>query len=177
MVPERAAWDCAEQLGETDRLSVVNPGAIIGPHRSYSLQTIERMLAGDMPAIPRLGFGFVDVRDVADLHIRAMTSPEAAGGRFLGTGPFVWMTDIAAVLRAELGAQAARVPRRTAPNLLVRIMARFDPSVGSVVGELGRRTEYSTAKAERLLGWRPRPIKESVVDCANSIIASAASSS
>jgi dihydroflavonol-4-reductase len=154
---------------------VVNPGAIIGPllgpHRSYSLQSIQRLLEGAMPAIPRLGFAFSDVRDVADLHIRAMTAPQAAGQRFLGTGPFLWLAEVAAILRAELGAQAAKVPARQAPNILVRLIARLDPSVRSVIAELGQRSDYSTEKAQTLLGWKPRPARESVLDCARSMLA------
>jgi dihydroflavonol-4-reductase len=175
VIAERAAWDYAKATGSTQRLSVVNPGAIIGPllgaERSYSLQTIDRLLAGSMPAIPRLGFPLSDVRDLADLHIRAMTSPAAAGQRFLGTGPFCWLSDIGAILREELGAQAAKVPTRQAPNTFVRLAARFDPSIRSVIAELGKRTEYSARKAETLLGWKPRPIRESVLDCARSILA------
>ena len=106
-IAERSAWDWVNERNETSRLTVVNPSAILGPtlsdDRSYSLQAIERLLGG-MPGIPRLGFSFVDVRDVADLHLRAMTAPEAAGERFLGAGPFLWMSDVAEMLRDRLRA-------------------------------------------------------------------------
>lgn len=174
LLAEQAAWSYAERVGQTERLAVINPGAIIGPlmggDRSYSLDTIERLVMGRAPAIPRLGFAFVDVRDVADLHCRAMTAPQAAGQRFLGTGPFLWMADIAAVLRDELGPDAAKVPKRIAPNALIRLIARFDANLRPVVGELGIRSEYSNHKARNLLGWAPRPIRESILDCANSIL-------
>ena len=172
LAAERAAWDYAQDTGQ---LSVINPGAIIGPllgpRRTYSLQTIERLLTGSMPAIPRLGFPFVDVRDVAELHLRAMTDPAAAGQRFVGTGPFLWLTEVAAILRSELGAEAAKVPTRQAPDWLVRLISRFDPGVRTFVDELGHRVGYSASKAESLLGWTPRPVAESVVDCARSILA------
>ncbi|MCO5326828.1 MAG: NAD-dependent epimerase/dehydratase family protein [Solirubrobacterales bacterium] len=119
---ERAAWALAEEKGARERLATVNPGAIIGPvlgeERSYSLQTIERLLEGDMPAIPKLGFSFVDVRDVADLHIRAMTDPEASGERFLAiSGDFMSLAWMADVLRARLGGDdASKVPSREAPT-------------------------------------------------------------
>jgi dihydroflavonol-4-reductase len=171
---EHAAWDYAKQAGVTGKLTVINPGAIIGPllgdHRSYSIQTVERLLTGSAPAIPRLGYAFVDVRDAADLHIRAMTSPRAAGQRFLGTGPFTWMSDIAEILREELGSKAAKVPRRIAPDRLIRLFARFDQSLKPVIGELGKESHYSTAKARQLLGWTPRPVRESILDCATSIL-------
>lgn len=179
VIAERAAWDYARDTGNTERLSVVAPGAIIGPllgsRRTYSLEIIDRLVTGSMPAIPRLGFPFVDVRDVADLHLRAMTAPAAGGQRFVGTGPFLWLTDVAAILRSELGAQAAKVPTRRAPDLLVRLLARFDPGLRSVVGELGHRIDYSASKAESRLGWTPRPVSDSIVDCARSILAEDAS--
>lgn len=181
LAAERAAWDYAQDTGHTSELSVINPGAIIGPllgpRRTYSLQAIERLLTGSMPAIPRLGFPFVDVRDVADLHLRAMTDPAAAGQRFVGTGPFLWLTEVAAILRSELGAEAAKVPTRQAPDWLIRLISRFDPGVRTFVDELGHRVGYSASKAESLLGWTPRPVAESVVDCARSILAEDASGS
>ncbi|HTW04673.1 MAG TPA: aldehyde reductase [Streptosporangiaceae bacterium] len=173
-IAERSAWDYAGSVDATDRLTVVNPSAIIGPllgrRRSYSLQTVERVLDGGMPALPRLGFALVDVRDVADLHIRAMSAPAAAGQRLLGAGSFLWLADIAAILREELGAQASKVPTRRAPNALVRVIATFDPSVRPVLNELGRRNDFSTEKARTLLGWTPRPARDSVLDCARSIL-------
>jgi dihydroflavonol-4-reductase len=172
-IAERSAWELVRETGEPQRLAVVNPGAILGPalsdDLSYSLQVIERMLKG-MPGLPRLGFSFVDVRDVADLQIRAMAAPEAAGERFLAAGRFLWLSDVAAVLRDRLGAAAAKVPTRTVPNLLVRGMARFDPGLRSVVGDLGQRVDYSDEKARTRLGWSPRPIEETIVDCARSLM-------
>jgi len=157
--------------GAQDRLTAINPGAIIGPalndDHSYSLQAIQRLLGG-MPAAPRLGFSFVDVRDVADLHILAMTAAEAGGERYLAVERFQWMADIAAVLRERLGPEAAKVPKRSIPNFLVRGMALFDPAARSVVGQLGHRVELSNAKA-RALGWEPRPVEETIADCGRSL--------
>jgi nucleoside-diphosphate-sugar epimerase len=174
-IAERAAWDFMKTAGNGTTLAAVNPGLVIGPvlgkDPSFSFDAISRLLAGDMPAIPRLGFNFVDVRDIADLHIRAMTAPSAAGQRFIGAAEFAWLTDIARILRERLGADAAKVPKREAPDFVVRIMALFDPSVRSFVGELGERTEFSHAKATAELGWNPRPLGDSVVDCARSLIA------
>jgi dihydroflavonol-4-reductase len=172
-IAERAAWDHARAAGAENRLATVNPGAIVGPvlsdDRSYSLQVIERLLAG-MPAMPRLGFTFVDVRDVADLHIRAMTDPAAGGQRFLATDRFLWMQDVAAILRDRLGPDAAKVPSRVAPNLMVRAMALFDPSARSVIGDLGKSAAYSSQKARSTLGWSPRPIEDSIADSGRSLI-------
>ena len=172
-IAERAAWDLVRENGNVGRLTVVNPSAILGPalsdDLSYSLEVVTRMLNG-MPGVPRLGFSFVDVRDVADLQIGAMMAPEAAGERFLAAGPFLWLSEVAEILRDHLGPAAAKVPRRTVPNLIVRIMARFDPGLRSVAGELGQKATYSSQKAKTRLGWSPRPIEETIVDCAQSLV-------
>ena len=172
-IAELAAWELARERGATERLTTVNPGAIIGPvlgpGRSYSLQAIERLLGG-MPGVPRIGFSFVDVRDVADLEIRAMTSPEAGGERLVAVDEFMWMSEVAAVLRERLGEDAAKVPTRAVPNLLVRAMALFDPGVRSILGQLGRKTELSSEKARTQLGWSPRPLAETIADCAQSLL-------
>ena len=172
-IAELAAWDFVREADQVTRLAVVNPGAILGPvlgdDLSYSLQVIERMLKG-MPGLPRLGFSFVDVRDVADLQIRAMAASEAGGERFLAAGRFLWLSEVAAILRDHLGAAAAKVPARTVPNLLVRGMAMFDPGLRSVVGDLGQRVDYSNEKAHTRLGWSPRPTEETIVDCARSLM-------
>ena len=172
-IAERAAWDLVRERGEPERLAVVNPGAILGPvlsdDLSYSLEVIERMLKG-MPGVPRLGFSFVDVRDVADLEIRAMTAPEAGGERFIATDRFLWMAEVAEILRERLGEAAAKVPTRTVPNLMVRAMGLFDPGIRSIVGDLGQRLELSSEKARNTLGWSPRPTEETIVETAESLI-------
>jgi nucleoside-diphosphate-sugar epimerase len=172
-IAERAAWDYARERNAESRLATVNPGAIIGPalsdDRSFSLQVVERLLNG-MPAMPRLGFVLVDVRDVADLHIRAMTSPAAGGERFLAVDRFLWMADVGRILRERLGSAAAKVPTRVAPDLLIRAMGIFDPSVRSIVGDLGKSTTYTAEKAKTRLGWEPRPIEDSIADTAQSLV-------
>jgi nucleoside-diphosphate-sugar epimerase len=173
-IAERAAWEHVRARGAEDRLATVNPGAIIGPvlsdDRSFSLQVIERLLNG-MPAMPQLGFVFVDVRDVADLHIRAMTDPAAGGQRFLAVDRFLWMKDVGEILRERLGSAAGKVPTRVAPNLLIRAMSLFDPSVRSIVGDLGESATYSAEKAKSTLGWAPRAIEDSIADTGQSVVA------
>jgi nucleoside-diphosphate-sugar epimerase len=124
-----------------------------------------------MPGIPRIGFSFVDVRDVADLHLRAMTAPDAGGERFIAAGPFFWMSEVAAVLRDRLGEASAKVPKRNLPDLLVRAAGVFDPGIRSILNQLGMRYEYSSEKSESRLGWSPRPAEEMFVDCARSLAA------
>jgi dihydroflavonol-4-reductase len=170
---EQAAWAHVRAAGAEDRLATVNPGAIIGPtlsdDHSYSLQAITRLLGG-MPAIPRIGFTFVDVRDVADLHIRAMTEPSAGGQRFIATDRFLWMAEVATILRERLGDAASKVPTRVAPDVLIRLMGLFDGSVRSVLGDLGKRSWFSSELARSELGWSPRPVEDSIEDCGRSLV-------
>ncbi len=172
-IAEQAAWDLVREAGEPERLATVNPGAILGPllsrDGSYSLEAIERLLKG-MPGVPRIGFSFVDVRDVADLHIKAMLSPEAGGERFIAVTEFLWMAEVAAVLRRELGADAAKVPTRKVPDLLVRAMALFDSSIRSITNQLGKKLAYSNEKAKTMLDWSPRPVEETIVETARSMV-------
>jgi nucleoside-diphosphate-sugar epimerase len=174
-IAERAAWDLIATSGGATTLATVNPALVLGPvlsgDYSESVQVVERLLSGRIPGLPRLGFNFVDARDVADLHIRAMTAPEAAGQRFIAAGQFAWMADIAALLRARLGAQAAKVPTGKVPDFVLRLAALFDRDLQAVTPSLGRRHDFSSAKAQTLLGWRPRPLEETVLDCARSLIA------
>jgi len=113
----------------------------------------------------------VDVRDVADLHLKAMLAPEAAGQRFIAAHEFRWMSDVADVLRARLGPKAAKVPTRKVPDVVVRLVSLFDKDLQEVTPGLGRKRVFSSEKAQRVLGWRPRPADESIVDCAESLVA------
>ncbi len=172
---ERAAWDLIAASDGKTTLATVNPALVLAPvlsdDYSESVQVIERLLNGRVPGLPRLGFNIVDARDVADLHIRAMTAPEAAGQRFIAAGQYAWMADLAAILKTQLGAEASKVPTRKVPDFVLHLAALFDKDLGAVVGGLGKRHDFSSAKAQTLLGWKPRPIEETVVDTARSLIA------
>ncbi|MDB5462510.1 MAG: dependent epimerase/dehydratase family protein [Phenylobacterium sp.] len=175
---ERAAWDLVSASGGKMTLATVNPALVLGPVTSgdfsESIQVVERLLSGRVPGLPRLGFNIVDVRDVADLHIRAMTDPKAAGERFIAAAHFAWMGDLAALLRQRLGEGAAKVPTRKVPDFVIRLAGLFDKDLGSVTPNLGHRHDYSSAKAQSVLGWKPRPLEETVLDCARSLIATGA---
>lgn len=172
-VAEMAAWELVRERAEEDRLAVVNPGAILGPvladDLSYSLEVIQRMLKG-MPGVPKLGFSFVDVRDVADLELLAMAAPEAGGERLIAADRYLWMAEVAEILRDRLGERAAKAPTRTVPNFMVRAMAMVDGGLKSIVGDLGKRMEVSSEKARSVLGWSPMPIEDSIADTAEALI-------
>jgi nucleoside-diphosphate-sugar epimerase len=172
---ERAAWDFVAGEGGGLELAAVNPvavfGPVLGPDYSTSILLLRRMIEGGMPACPRLYFGVVDVRDVADLHIRAMTSPAAKGERFLAVaGDCMSICDIAKVLKAGMGASAKRVPTRQVPNWVLRIAALGNPAVRQILPELGKIKNSSNAKARRMLGWAPRSNEESILAAAESLM-------
>ncbi len=174
-IAERAAWDLIAASGGVTTLATVNPSLVLAPvlsgDFSESVQVVQRLLNGKVPGIPRLGFNVVDARDVADLHIRAMTAPEAAGQRFIAAGKFEWMADMANMLRANLGSAAAKVPTRKVPDFVLRLVALFDKDLGAVTPSLGQKHDYSSAKAQSLLGWRPRPTLDTVIETARSLVA------
>jgi len=172
---ERAAWDFVAREGGGLELSVINPvaifGPVLGPDFSGSIEIFKRLLNGTMPAVPKIYFGLVDVRDVADLHLRAMTSPAAKGERFIAVaGETLSIRDVASVLRRSMGASARRVPRWEAPNWLFRLAARRIPLLRNVLPQLGKVRHSSSAKARNLLGWKPRGNEEIIVSTAESLI-------
>jgi nucleoside-diphosphate-sugar epimerase len=172
---ERAAWDYVASEGGALELSVVNPvgvfGPVLAPDYSTSILIVQRMMDGAMPGCPRLHFGVVDVRDVADLHIRAMTDPAAKGERFLAVaGDFMSMLDIAKVLKSRMAASAKRVPTRQVPNWMVRLASLRDPAVRQILPELGKTRNATSEKARRLLGWAPRSNEEAIVATAESLV-------
>jgi dihydroflavonol-4-reductase len=123
-----------------------------------------------MPGCPKLSFGFVDVRDVADLHLRAMTNPAAKGERFVAvSGDTISMLDVAKVLKRRMGALAKRVPTRELPNWLIRIAAIRDPAVKALLPQLGKIRNATSEKAKRVLGWAPRSNEEAIVATAESL--------
>jgi nucleoside-diphosphate-sugar epimerase len=172
---ERAAWDFLSREGGNLELSVVNPvgvfGPVLGPDYSASILLVQKMMDGAMPGAPRLYFGAVDVRDVADLHLRAMTHPAARGERFLAVaGDFLSMLDIAKILKTRLGASAKRVPARQLPNWMVRLAALRDPAIKLILPELGKKKNATNEKARRLLGWSPLSNEEALVATAESLV-------
>jgi dihydroflavonol-4-reductase len=174
-IAERAAWDFIAKEGGALELSVVNPvgvfGPVLGPDYSTSILIVQRMLDGAIPGMPRLYFGVVDVRDVADLHIRAMTNPAAKGERFLAVaGDFLSMLEIGMILRKRMGAAAKRVPTRQLANWMVRLAALRDPAVKQIIPELGKYKNATNEKAKRILGWAPRSNEEAIVATAESLV-------
>ena len=174
-IAERAAWDFIAGDGGGLELSVVNPVGVLGPvlgaDFSTSILLVQRLMNGALPGAPRLYFGIVDVRDVADLHIRAMIDPAAKGERFLAiAGDVLSIREIAVILKARMGAAAGRVPTRQLPNWLLRLAALRAAAIRQLVPELGKKKGATGEKARRLLGWAPRTAEDAITATAESLI-------
>jgi dihydroflavonol-4-reductase len=171
---ERAAWDYVNNEGKGLELAVINPTGIFGPALSKdvstSLEIPIRLLNGKTPGLPRLGFSMVDVRDVAQCQVAAMTNPGAAGERFIATEDFLWFTECADILREAFPAYDKKIPRRVVPDFVIRLLAMVQPIYKQTLTELGRTRRASNAKATQVLGVHFRTAKESLIASAKSLI-------
>ena len=172
---EQAAWDFIAKNETSMELATVLPGGIFGPviggERATTVQLVDRMMKGKVPGLPRLWVGCVDVRDVADLHLRAMIDLRANGERFLclSSDGLMGMQDVAQGLRAQLGSKAQQVPTRVVPDFVLKLVGLWDGEVSLIVPELGKQKFASSAKAQDVLGWKPRSATESLVATALSL--------
>ena len=172
---ECAAWEFIEKEGGQLELSAVNPvgvlGPVLGPDYSHSIHFLQNMMEGKMPGCPKVNSSYVDVRDVADLHIRAMTDPAAKGHRFIATaGESIWMVEVARILKQNMGALAEKVNAKELPNTLVRVAALTNPVAKAILPFLGVVMNTTNEKAVSLLGWSPRSTEEAITATAESLI-------
>jgi dihydroflavonol-4-reductase len=174
-IAERSAWAELPKLPRALEWVAIQPGLVLGPvldkDSSVTVQIVAMLMNGDMPGLPRFGYAVIDVRDLADLQLRAMTSPKAAGQRYIGSGPFIQMSDMARILKQRLGERAKKVPTRKLPDFIVRLVGLFDPALGGQLFELGKVRQPSSKKAETELGWSYRPVEQTLVDTATSLAA------
>lgn len=173
-IAERAAWDFVAKEKPGYAFATVNPGLVLGPVLSkafgVSPEIVRRLMEGEVPGLPRLGWETVDVRDVASLHLLALNSPKADGQRFIASSEFVWMAEMAEAIRKALPERAKKVPARKIPDFALRFMGLFDPAVRDVARDLGRKVTVSHKKAEDLLGWTPRSAREATIATAESMV-------
>ena len=174
-IAERAARDWVAREGGGIEYCSINPSVVLGPvwSRDYSASVVivKKLLDGSMAACPDIGFGVVDVRDVADLHVRALKAPGMAGERFIASGRFIKLREMADLLRAQLGPDAHKVTTRNVPDWLVRVAALLNPLARAVVGELGNVRNQDASHAKAVLGWATRPVEKSILDSARSLLA------
>ena len=173
-IAERAAWDFIAREGHGLELAVVNPVGILGPvlglDYAASVAIVKRMMDG-FPGCPRMYFGIVDVRDVADLHIRAMVNPAAKGERFLAAaGETLSMLEVVEQCGAAWELRRGKCRNGSCPDWMLRIVALFDADARAAIPELGVVRYASNEKAKRLLGWNPRSNEEAIVATAESSV-------
>ncbi|WP_422061010.1 SDR family oxidoreductase [Sphingopyxis sp.] len=173
-VAERAARDWMAAEGGDMEFASVNPAAVFGPllsdDLSTSIELVKQLLEGKVPMCPDIGFGIIDVRDVADLHYRALTAPGIRDERYVCSGPFFKMIDIADLLRADLGEQARKVPIRKMPDWLLKIFALVRPELKQLVVELGNVRGGDSSHAIQTLGWTMHTPEEAILATAHSLI-------
>lgn len=172
---ELAAWDFIHKVGGQMELTVINPVLILGPvlstNLSTSIQMIEQLFSSKIPAVPKISYGIVDVRDVADIHIRAMISPKAKGQRFLAASECsLSLPEIAGILRTHQNKFNQKVTVRAMPDWMLKFAAYFKPELKSVSSQVGKIKIMSNEKARKVLGWQPRNAEISVIDTAESLI-------
>jgi len=175
VLAERAAWDFMHKEGGELEFAAINPMAIfgpsLGPELSSGFRLLKQVLDGSLRAIPNMTLGIVDVRDLADLHIRAMTNPSAKGQRFLAlSGGILSLPEIAVLLKEKLGTKAKNVSTRRLPDWIVRVAALFNPTARNLVPQLGRYRKASNEKAKALLAWQPRTNEEAILATTESLI-------
>ncbi|MFE3032307.1 SDR family oxidoreductase [Streptomyces canus] len=175
VLAERAAWDFVEREGNGLQLATVAPvgifGPVVGSDHSSSISMITSLFSGALPGTPRLYFGVVDVRDAADLHLRAMTAPQAAGQRFIAAaGDAVSLHQVALAIRDRLGDAAGAVPATELADETVRRAAETNPALKALLPNLGKVRHVSNDKARTALGWKPRSSDEAVAATAESLL-------
>lgn len=168
---EKAAWSFVRENPEI-KLTVINPGLVLGPALDAkigtSLKVIQRLLSGKDPMVPQIGFAIVDVRDVATMHVRAVQRPESAGSRFIASERFIWMQDMAAILKTEYSER--RIPTRLAPDFLIKLIAMFDRTMKTAVPMLGIEQHLDNTAASEVLGMEFIEARQAVKTSAASLI-------
>ncbi len=176
VLAEKSAWAFMETLSEEEKfeLAVVNPGYIAGPvlcgSYAASFEIPKRMLQHEMPMLPRLFLGVVDVRDAAAAHVRAMLVPEAAGQRHILVGHHLWVRDMARILNSHFRSLGYKVPMTEAPYFLIKLAALVDKSVEMVLPGWGKVSHLSNRRMTEVLGVKPRDVTETIVDMCHSMI-------
>ncbi len=171
---ERAAWDFVKSLDNGMELATINPGLILGPlpdtHARTSGVLVQSLMLSTTPGLARMHFNAVDVRDVAAAHISAMTTPEAAGQRFVCVSDSFWIKDVALLLKDEYAEKGYKIKTNVFPNWIVRFVAIFSKEARATVDSLDRELFVDNSRIKEVLNWKPRDMKEMVLSMAESMI-------
>ena len=169
---EQAAWDFVRNDAPDMNLTTINPGFVLGApldqHFGSSIQVIERLLRGKDPMLPDIGFATVDVLDVAEMHVMVIEKPETFGQRIMAVDSFQSFKDLAQAVKIAFPDR--KMPTRVAPNFLIRLLARFDPTIKSIVPNLGRVDKIDNARALATVGRGMRQARKAAVSSAKYLI-------
>jgi dihydroflavonol-4-reductase len=161
---ERAVWDWAAKDAPEMQITMINPvfvqGAPLDNNFGTSVDVIKRFMGGKDPMVPKIGFPIVDVRDIAEMHIRAMDRPESIGKRFIGSDRFIWFQEMTQILKADHPDR--KIPTRVAPNMMIKMLALFDPSLRSILPSLGKHESVSNDRSRAILGMDFHDIRDSI---------------
>ena len=167
---EQAAWEFAK-ANDID-LVVINPGGVMGPTltgrvEGESLTMISDIITGKYPLVPDICVGFIDVRDVAKLHVAAMTAVGAVGKRFIASSDEpLHFKEVTGILK---NAGYKKASTRQAPKFLLKIMSLFDDQVKGLLPMVGERQTVANEETYEVLGWEPTPMDQSLIETAESI--------
>mgnify|MGYP001388386558 FL=1 len=173
-IAEKAAWDFYNNQDNSNKmeLAVINPGGVMGPQLGNDLggastQIVSQLISGKFPMIPALSFPFIDVRDVAILHLKAMTTPEADGKRFIAAhSEPTWMYQVAEVLSA---AGYEKIKLKKAPSFMLKLIGLFDNKTKSLVPMLDKYVPCDNSQTVKILNWEPMPWEQAFIEHAKSI--------
>ena len=173
-IAEKAAWDFYNNQDNSNKmeLAVINPGGVMGPQLGNDLggastQIVSQLISGKFPMIPALSFPFIDVRDVAILHLKAMTTPDADGKRFIAAhSEPTWMYQVAEVLSA---AGYEKIKLKKAPSFMLKLIGLFDNKTKSLVPMLDKYVPCDNSQTVKVLNWEPMPWEQAFIEHAKSI--------
>lgn len=169
---ELAAWDFVKTQAPEMALTTINPALVLGPpldiNFGSSVEVVQRILRAKDPMLPHFGLGIVDVRDIAEMHLRALSVKASEGLRILGSGGFMWYPEMAVTLKSAFASR--KIVTRQAPDFIVRLLGIFDPSIRSIVPDLGKRFDISNERARTLLDMDFTPASDSLVATARFLI-------
>ena len=173
---ERAAWDFIYGTENKSKIElvVINPSNVFGPvldgHHHTSTEWYRTIMHAEVPGVARTQLDLVDVRDLVEVLVKALTVPEAVGKRFICNGASIPMLEFANILHQNFSSRGYRIPNRILPDLIVRLIALFIPKAQSVARQLQWKYSFSTEQARLVFGWQPRPYEQTIVDTAESLI-------
>ena len=173
---ELAAWDFIHGVENKSKMEMVaiNPAGVFGPvldnHYHTSVEWFRTIMHAEVPGVPRMLIPIVDVRDLVDILVKAITVPEAAGKRFICSTASIPLPEFADILHQNFSKRGYRIPNRILPDLLIRLIGLFIPKVKAVAAYLQWEYNLSTEQTQSVFGWQPRPYRQTILDMAESLI-------